>query len=263
MLSKLRLAEGPTPAADFLEARLDVVDHKYPAAVTLLEDRRKDLAASPTWPGMDALLGVCYERLGNPEQQLAAYRRTLEPDASWLPARLGQASALLATGKFDEALAEYTRLARRSPEARLQAVRLSIVRNLRLPPDSRNWTQAKGLVKDAPAELLKTTDFRLTQINLLAAQGLFADAWKGLNDAIDAEPKEVRYRILQADMADFGKGRKDWKPDKTSQEILDKAEAEVGDSVALRLARAARFAKLAPQDAVKALAVPGKKDRCF
>ena len=230
------------------------MDRKFAGAVALLVDRRQDLAASPDLARqVDALLGLCYEKLGNPDQQLAAFRRAAEQDPSWPPARLGQASALLATGKFDEALAEYRQLARRSPEARLQAIRLLIVRNLRTPPASRSWTEADALVKDAPEDLQKTADFRLVKINLLAAQGLFADAWKGLNDAIADEPKEMRYRLLLADLADIGKGRKDWKPEKTSQEILDKAEQEVGDTVDLRLARAARLAGLAHEEAVKGL----------
>ncbi len=63
----------------------------------------------------------------------------------------------------------------------------------------------------------------------------------------------MRYRLVQADLADFGKGRRDWKPPQTSQAILDRAETEVGDTTDLRLARAARFAALPHEEAVKGL----------
>ncbi|HBI44281.1 MAG TPA: hypothetical protein DDY78_15730, partial [Planctomycetales bacterium] len=235
-------AGGPSAAADFLKARLDFVDGKFGPAAALLEDRRKQLAASPELAReTDRLLGLCYERLGNPDQQLAAFRRAAERDPSWLPGRLGQASALLAAGRAsDEALGEYRALVGRAPEARLQAIRLLILRNLR-SPGKPDWTEADALVKDASDGERKAAGFRLVEANLLAAEGRLDDAWKKLDAAAAADPKEVRYRIVQADLADFEERQKK-KPPLTAREVLGKAEAETGDGVDLRLARAARFA---------------------
>ena len=161
LLAKLT-AEGPSPAADFLQARLDFDAGQFGAAAALLEDRRQELAASPELARQtDRLLGLCYERLGNPDQQLAAFRRAAEEGPSWLPARLGLASALLAAGKPDEALAEYRRLDPPPPEARLQAIRLLILRNLRSPADKRNWKEAEDLLDGVPEDVRKTADFRL------------------------------------------------------------------------------------------------------
>jgi tetratricopeptide (TPR) repeat protein len=244
-------AGGPSVAADFLKARLDFVDGKFGPCAALLEDRRKQLAASPELAReTDRLLGLCYERLGNPDQQLAAFRRAVERDPMWLPGRLGQASALLAVGKFDEALGDYRALVGRAPEARLQAIRLLILRNLRAPGDKRDWKEADALVKDASDDERKTAGFRLVEANLLGAEGRLDDAWKKMDDAVAADPKEVRYRIVQADLADFEERQKK-KPPLTARAALDKAEAEAGDGVELRLARAARFA--VHPNAVKAL----------
>jgi cellulose synthase operon protein C len=244
-------AGGPSVAGDFLKARLDFVDGKFGPCVALLEDRRKQLAASPELAReTDRLLGLCYERLGNPDQQLAAYRRVLEQDPSWPPARLGKASALLAVGKPDEALVEYRAMVDRAPEARLQAIRLLILRNMRAPGDKREWKEADDLVKGASEDERKTAGFRLVEANLLGAEGRLDDAWKKMDEAVAADPKEVGYRIVQADLADF-EVRHKMKPPLTAREALDKAEAEAGDGVDLRLARAARFA--VHPNAVKAL----------
>ncbi len=204
---------GPSPAADFLEARLDFVAGKFGPAAALLEDRRKELARSPELAReTDRFLGLCYERLGNPDQELAAFRRAVEQDPSWLPARLGRASALLADGKADEALAEYRALAGRAPEARLQAIRLLILHNLRTPPASRNWTEADALVKGASDDERKSAGFRLAEANLLGAEGRLDEAWKKLDADVAADPKEVHYRIVQADLADFEERQKQKPP---------------------------------------------------
>ena len=93
LIGKLN-AGGLSVAGDFLKARLDFVDRKFGSCAALLEDRRQALAASPELAReTDRLLGLCYERLGNPDQQLAAFRRAVERDQSWLPGRLGRASA--------------------------------------------------------------------------------------------------------------------------------------------------------------------------
>ena len=247
------IAQGPSPAADYLQARLDLDAGKFGAAAALLEDRREELAASPELARQtDRLLGLCYERLGNPDKQLAAFRRAADEAPSWLPARLGLASALLAAGKPDEALAEYRRLDPPPPEARLQAVHILILRNLRSPADKRNWKEAEELLNGTPGDVRKTADFQLAQVNLLVVQRRFDEAWKRLDDAIAEDPKEVRYRLALAELADL-ETKDDRKPPATARQILDKAEGDIGDSVDLRLASAARFAGLPRAEAVKAL----------
>src|SRR5262249_36570206 len=101
-------AQGPSPAGDYLRARVRFLEEHYADAVVLFERRRQELSATPALARQaDSLAGRCYEQLGNPDQQLAAMKRALARDPSFLPARLGQASALLALGRLDEALEEY------------------------------------------------------------------------------------------------------------------------------------------------------------
>ena len=179
VLSELN-ADGSNPATDYLRARLDFNEGKFGAAAALLEERRPALAASPELSRQaDLLLGLCYQRLGNPDQQLAAFRRAAEEAPDWPPALLGRASALLAAGKSDEALAEYSDVVKRDPrllDARLQAVRLLILRTLRLPSDKRDWTAVAALLDAAPEDQRKAPEFRLARIDLLVARGQLDEA---------------------------------------------------------------------------------------
>ena len=58
-----------------------MADEKYAAALTLLEKQRSELVRLPQLARQaDLYLGLCYERLGNPEQQLAAFKRAATGD---------------------------------------------------------------------------------------------------------------------------------------------------------------------------------------
>ena len=80
----------------------------------------------------DLLLAACYQKLGDAEQQLAAYRRILDVDGDReSPPRRGP--ALLASGKTDEALAAYRGLLPDEPAVALEVARLRLAENRRLP----------------------------------------------------------------------------------------------------------------------------------
>ncbi|HVS40495.1 MAG TPA: tetratricopeptide repeat protein [Gemmataceae bacterium] len=250
-------ADGVSPATDYLQARLDVDAGHYAAAAALLEERRPQLAASPEMTRQtDVLLGLCYQRLGNPDQQLAAFSRAADEARDWPPALLGRASGLLAVGKSDEALVEYNDIVQRDPrqlDARIQAVRLLILRNLRLPADKQDWKPAEILLNAAPEDQHKAVDFRLAQIDLLAARGQTDEARKQLEDARKNDPKEIRYWLALAALADRDAGPDGAKDPAKALAVLDDAQRALGDRVDLRLARAACIARMAPDEAVKRL----------
>ena len=214
----------------------------------------------------DLLLGQCYHNLGDPDLQLAVFRRAVADSPSWTPALLGRASALLAVGKTDEALVDYSDLVKQSPhvlEARLQAVRLLIFRTLQLPADQRDWSTAETLLKETPEDQQKSADVRLARIDLLIARNRLSEAHEQLDQAREAEPKEVRYWLVLARLADREAGKDAAKDPTKSLEVLDRAElglrkasgGSLADSVLvdLRLARAGRILRLAPEEAVKRL----------
>jgi tetratricopeptide (TPR) repeat protein len=252
-LLKRLTADGPTPASDYLEARLAFGESKFAAAAALLEQRRQDLAATPDLAcRADILLGLCYERLGNPDRRLAAFRRAAEQNPGSDPGRLGQAAALLAAGKPEAALVEYRQLVDRSPEARWTAIRLLARRVLARPPERRTWTEVDALLDGATEVQRDGVDYRLLKAEILAVEGRPDDARALLEDASYEQPQELRYWLARAALADRERPADDAKPAK-ALEILADAGRELGDVVELRLARAARVSARTPEDAAREL----------
>jgi tetratricopeptide (TPR) repeat protein len=111
-LEKLRTIGYPKPPLAYLDARLLVQQGEWFEASRRLEAIRPALTEFPEISKQaDFRLGQCYEQLGRTDQQLTAFRRATGVDSRWIPARLGVASALLATGRLDEALEEYRQIA--------------------------------------------------------------------------------------------------------------------------------------------------------
>lgn len=261
LLSKLTKPGQPTSApVDFMQARLLTTDRKFGEATTLLEGRRQELTR---WPELsrraDILLGTLYEQLGNTDLQLAAFQRVLAVDPRSVPARLGKAAALTTAGRPEEALALYRTLMVEMPPLRLSAVRLLFAQNLRLPPARRNWAEAKSILENCPPEIVQTTDHRSLSIDLLTVTGRFAEALTAAERACRERPKEVRFWIQRAGLAERGAAATD-KPDPAlALAILDEAAKHVGDITDLRLARAARAAARPAEEARVALQELEKK----
>ncbi len=164
-----RLSEEE-PGVKYLRARLLLAEDKVAAACTLLEKLRPELGRRPNLARLaDSCLGMCYERLGNPEQQLAAYKRAATGTSPLVKIREGLASALLANGQLDQAIHEYRALMTALPEMRLLVAKLLFLRNLRQPANGQNWNEVEELLKGAPAQVQNTAYYQLLSVDLLVA----------------------------------------------------------------------------------------------
>ena len=96
-------------------------------------------------------LGIGYGQLGNADRQIAAFRRALEIDPKYSPARLALADALKNAGKGGDALKEAAGAAEnsRSPEALLTLIGMQIEKNRRLPEGERHWEEVDKLLDRA------------------------------------------------------------------------------------------------------------------
>lgn len=114
-----RLAATPTtePLAQFLRARQSIGAKSF---ATALEDLTAVRGELNRWPDAqveaDTWIGNCYLALGQPEQAQTAYSRALNTAPIAMPARLGLARALEATGKESEAIVQYEMLMQRVGE---------------------------------------------------------------------------------------------------------------------------------------------------
>jgi tetratricopeptide (TPR) repeat protein len=229
----------------FGKERWLVASKKLDEVVPLLS-RSQETAAS-LGKRAYVMLGDCYGRLGNTDQQLSAFRQAVKIDPSWEPARAGLASALAATGRADEALAEYRKLSTELPEMQLAAARLLVVRNLRLPPTQRKWAELEVRLSEmAKIDSLKE-DAVLLRAEMLAASDQLPTARKLLEEEGKRSPKSLAVWVARAGVA-----RKAGDP-KREREILQEARERLGDSAGLRLAMTRYWARSSDPQAGKRL----------
>ena len=144
-----------SPAVSLLEARLFVAEKRWKDAKERLEKVRPLVIGIPELVRqVDLHLGLCHQQLDEYDAQLDVNRRMLEQDPSSLEARLGTASALAASGKSAEALAEYELIAAGVPAEQLATmpqvwfplVQLRILALSKLPAADRNWLPIDSLL---------------------------------------------------------------------------------------------------------------------
>ncbi len=271
---------GFAPASlGYAEAHIHVKENQWLKAVRALEKARPLLARFPDLSLRgNLLLGRCYEQLGSPDQQVAAYRQAVSLNPLSDEARLGLASALAAAGRIDEAVGEYRRLLPRRPGLRLAMLRLLLLRQASAAADQRNWAEIDALMEEA-AEL--TPEPVEVPVYRADAQALKEPGQLGKARAIldAAQPKHGKQPLLWVSRAIMMDRQGETS---AALALLDQAIKELGDSVDFRLARARivlrgpgapgnvakqvtalekDLAKLSPEDQARVLA--GIADACF
>jgi len=230
---QLREAEYSDPLVRYLEARIELAQGHWLAARRQLEPIRGELTG---WPDLlkrvDFSLGKCYQELGNTDQQLTAYRRAVGADPFWVPARAGLAAALLSTGRIDEALQEFRQIMsmdRAQAAGWIDLARLTVLKNLRLNPEDRNWPRAERMLDLAKRANPEAAAVPILGAEVLVAQGRSQEAATLLTESREGFPESVEVELALAALA---QRQRDWDG---AVEVLKAAKEKFGDSVALRL----------------------------
>ena len=146
-------ASGAALATACLQGRLAMRQRAWDEACRILQEA---LPNSLRWPelnrDLNCLLAECHAHLGNPDQQLQAYRAALESDPQWSRARRGYAAALLALGMTERAVEEYRKLVTRDPRTRRELIRALLLHNKLLPAAERQWGEIDRLFGEVPAK---------------------------------------------------------------------------------------------------------------
>jgi tetratricopeptide (TPR) repeat protein len=253
-IGRLRKDSALQPLVRFLEARLLAREGKWLEASQRLEAAGPFLGQYRELADLarraDMLLGQSYQKRGNPDQALAAFRRAARVEPSWVPARLGVAGSLLSLGRLEEALEEYRRLAPVQPEFRLPLARLLILHNLKLPRDRRNWDEVRQVLDGAAqADQLKN-DVVILRAELLAAQAdreHLDSARKLLETERARQPRHAPFWVA---LAGIHRRQGDVEG---ARRLLEQAQREVGDVPELRLALARHWSRSRNGEGVKAL----------
>jgi tetratricopeptide (TPR) repeat protein len=252
LLARIRTKSSQPEVADYLEARLLAGKGKWLEATALLEEVRRHLADGPGLPAqIEVALSQCYEHFGDSRRQLDACRRAVALDSTSAGARLALAAALQASGESEEALAAY-RQAVRLPEESASAwealAETLLLRNLSLPVEKRDWSEARRVLKELENREPGSARAVRLRASLLAAQ----EEWQRANDVLrrgrQVHPTDVSLAVAQADLADR-RGQPE-----AALRLLNEATHDLSDSVELRLARVRHWSQQPAAAAIPALA---------
>ena len=232
-IASMRKLGVPAAEIDLLNARLALHQEKWLEAIQTLERVRLLFTKKPELSKrIDLYLGQAYRELGDLDQSYAAYRRALAADPSLVPASLGMASALVRMGKIDDAIETYEKIVSQAPGSRLEAARLRVIKNMRLPENQRRWEEIDRVLANAAKAAPDQPEIPILLAESLLAQRKSNQAEKLITEARDKHPKEVILWVALAELSN-----RQGKPE-VALAILDQAQEQLGDSVDLRLARA-------------------------
>jgi tetratricopeptide (TPR) repeat protein len=223
------------PLIGYLAAQIELANGRWQAAIDRLEEAAPGLTHSADLLKQVRMeIAACYEKLGNTNLQLAAYRQAESLDPQWAPARLGVASTLLALGKTDEALEEFRYLSKLEGMAEAGAAgeaKSLILKNLARRPADRDWTEVDGLLSQLAKNSPDSIGVKLLQAESLSGQKRTAEAESLLLDARKKSPD--RFELWTA-LAGLYNQQQQWPK---AEQLLDDAQHKFGDQVWLRLAR--------------------------
>jgi tetratricopeptide (TPR) repeat protein len=227
---------GPDLYADLLEAQIEQARGHWTVAAKRLTQIGTGLKPFPDLAKQAFYtLGKSYEQLADVDLALKAYRQAVDTDPMWVLAREAVAATLRSLGRIDEALEEQSTLTRLKDApvgAWVNLIRWSTLRTLRLSVDKRDWQAVNDLVNQLAKSAPQSNAVPLLRAEILMAQDRASEAEKLIEAEKNRDPKEIAFWITLVDLA-----MRDNRWDRARQ-ILEEAQKELGDRVALRLTRA-------------------------
>jgi len=197
---------------------------------------------------LDVLLSQCYESLGLYDRQLEVARRVIQANPGQAGARLREAFALQALGRYDEAETSLELLlanVEEYPALKAPVLQLLTVDQLHRPADERDWSKVEKLAEAIYADPARSpVDNAVLKAELLIAQERLEDAQAALIAARKQDPKDVRVWTGLIKLM-----LRNNKPENVSR-LLDLADKEVGPSVPLQAERIRMIGREGGDDAV-------------
>lgn len=269
-LARYRELDPGGPMGTFQEARIDALREEWVPAAEKLSAVRDELTGTPFAKPANFLLARCYQQMGELDRRIEAYGRVLaasDPaDPLWLPATVGVAEARAAQGQTEEALRIYQTLTTRAPGAWLAIARIRLAEQSRREGAERDFRRVEDALNRAAEKLPRdTTDLVVLRAQLLHLQGQGDAARKlltKLSEELLANPKERKPSDVDVWIALATIDVKDGNPNRAQASAwLDEARQKLGDSVALRLARARLLINpMAPEAAAQFRALATETD---
>jgi len=246
---------------DYLTARMHVQKAAWSEAEQILDRIRPKVTIEKRvlLGGVDFLLGLCYERLGNPDQALFVYLESVKHDPGNLAARVKVAQTYVNLDRLEEAIREYQQIlafAKVPVGVDQMLARVLIQQALRLPSRQRRWDVIRDHLDRAAKTLPDSADVPLlrAEVILLENPSKKDEARRLLEKARDAQPDRVEFWLGLAYLA----GRDG--PDK-GLAVLVEAERnpKIKGRVEIPLARMNFLARQPAKDALPVLKLMEKE----
>lgn len=199
-LDRIRDVYGTSsPVLGLFEARLLLARQRWLQAKQKLEEIRPiSVGMDDVVRQIDLFLAQCHEQLGEFDAQLEVNRRVLAANPDSLAARVGAATALAASGKWAEGLADLEAVAAVLPPERLVAIpqiwqpllQLRTMAQLQRTAADRDWSQVDGLVDLVQKHAgYAAPQMALLRADVLARKGEVEAALSLLEKTVAADPK--------------------------------------------------------------------------
>jgi cellulose synthase operon protein C len=233
---ELKTLEYPKPFIEYLRARNEFAQEHWPEAKQAFEQVRGAMLTAPDLlKQIDVWIGDCYGHTGNREMQMMAYRRALNIDPLFVPARTGLMSVMTATGDTGAAINEYERVSKMNqlgPGSFVPYARMLVIDNLRKPASKRDWAPALKALDDAEKATPDAIQIPILRAEILVAQNRFAEAEALLVRARRENPSQYGLWVVQAALA---QRQKNWVK---AEQLIEEAQKTWGDTMPQRLALA-------------------------
>lgn len=228
-LQGMGLADG---YSQYLEARVLMNRQRWADAASHLNSARSFLAADRQISSeINLYLAECYRRLGTEEMRIDALERASANRNTTTLFGPELAQAMEKSGRIDEAVKLHTTLVDSRPESRLDLIRLSIQKNLRLPSDQRHWQDLEQRLLEVGKSIPSATEtVTLLRVEMLVAQGRLPEALTILENAALENPKSLRFQTAMATVLQ-GESKM-----VEARKVLDSAEKKFGANSELRRA---------------------------
>lgn len=258
LISELRSLKVEEAPIRFLEARVLAGQGKWRQAATLLVDSRASFDRSKELlKGADFLLSLCYQNLGNPDQEIEALRRAIGADPLWASAREALANAFLRSGRIQESMAELSQIVqqpRPMVSAVLSLARLQFLDGLGRNASGDDWNPLRRVLDQLESIPDAANEHAIMRAELFVAENKMVEAEVLLRSRLAIAPT---FTALHQALISLQIRNKAWDEVERS---LESAQKSLTDSVTVRLERARylirRYGKQVDVNELEKLSIP-------